>query len=168
ARALLAAAERLARVQELSGCWLVVSDRVDVALASRARGAQLTSRSLAPGDARRLAPQLRLGASVHSVADAEAAARARADWVVAGHVFATASHPGAPGRGGGFVRAVAAAVPVPVIAIGGVTPDRVAALRAEGAHGVAAIRGIWAAAHAGEAVGRYLSAHDAYDRTGAG
>lgn len=168
ARALLRHAERLARIQELSGCWLVVSDRLDVALAAGARGAQLTSRSLAPHDARRVAAALALGASVHSRAEAEAAQADGADWLVVGHVFDTASHPDAPGRGGGFLGDVARAVRIPVIAIGGVTPARVAAVRARGAHGVAAIRGIWGEPHAGDAVGRYLSAHDAHDRESPG
>jgi thiamine monophosphate synthase len=57
---------------------------------------------------------------------------------------------------------VVGAARVPAVAIGGITPERVAAVRREGAHGVAAIRGIWGDAHSGEAVGRYLSAHDAY------
>ena len=40
-------AEGLAAAQGLTGGWLIVNDRVDVALVSGARGAQLTSRSLA-------------------------------------------------------------------------------------------------------------------------
>jgi thiamine-phosphate diphosphorylase len=165
-RMVLAHAERLARIQELSGCWLVVNDRVDLALAAGARGAQLTSRSLRPADARRVAPALRLGASVHALDAAVEAEREGADWVVVGHVFETESHPGEPGRGGEFLARVAATVRVPAVAIGGVTPERVGALVAAGARGVAAIRGIWEAPHAGDAVGRYLSAYDAHDAEG--
>jgi thiamine monophosphate synthase len=84
--------------------------------------------------------------------------------VVLGHVWETASHPGQPPRGRELLAAVAAAVGIPVLAIGGVTPERVAAVRQEGAHGVAVIRGIWGAAHAGEAAARYLSAYDAHHR----
>lgn len=163
ARALVGHAQRLARVQELSGCALVVSDRADVALAAGARGVQLTSRSMEVGDARRVAAALLMGASVHDVDAALGAEAAGADWVVAGHVFDTASHPERPGRGPGFLAAVAAAVRIPVVAIGGVTPARVRALRLGGARGVAAIRGIWGAPHAGEAAAGYLSAYDADD-----
>src|SRR5436853_273940 len=53
-----ALAEGLAAAQGLTGGWLIVNDRLDVALASGARGAQLTSRSLTAGDARRVAPTL--------------------------------------------------------------------------------------------------------------
>lgn len=164
ARALFGHAQRLARIQELTGCWLVVNDRVDVALAAGARGAQLTSRSIEPGDARRIAAGLRLGGSVHSVDEAVAGEQAGADWLVVGHVFDTASHAGTPGRGPEFLVGVAASVRIPVIAIGGITPPRVVGLLRGGAHGVAVIRGIWNAAHAGEAAASYLSAYDAHHR----
>src|SRR5690348_7847476 len=82
-------AEALSDEQEATGCWLVVNDRVDVALASDARAVQLTSRSMSVDDARAIAPELYIGASVHSSADARAAAAAHADWLVAGHVFET-------------------------------------------------------------------------------
>src|SRR5436853_4217265 len=63
-----ALAEGLAAAQGLTGGWLVVNDRVDVALVAGAKGAQLTSKSLTTGDARRIAPHLALGASVHDIA----------------------------------------------------------------------------------------------------
>ena len=50
-----------------------------------------------------------------------------------------------------------------VIAIGGVRPEHIPALRAAGAHGVAAIRGVWHARDAGAAVIEYLSAHGALE-----
>ena len=147
-------------VQERTGCWVVVNDRVDVALASRAAGAQLTSRSLGIEDARRLSDTLPLGASVHAVEDALRAARDGADWVVVGHVYASGSHAGEPGRGVELVRHVAAAVHVPCIAIGGVRPEHVPELRAAGAYGVAAISGIWAARDAERAASDYLSSYE--------
>ena len=89
--------------------------------------------------------------------------------MVAGHIHATPSHPGDPPHGDGLVIAAAAAG-VPVIAIGGVRPSHVRALLGAGAHGVAAIRGIWGQGlptspeHAERAAGEYLSAHDESDR----
>ncbi|HEY9448559.1 MAG TPA: thiamine phosphate synthase, partial [Gemmatimonadaceae bacterium] len=64
----------LLEAQESTGCWVVVNERVDIALATGARGAQLTSRSLTPAEARIVARDLPLGASVHSVVEAVAAA----------------------------------------------------------------------------------------------
>jgi thiazole tautomerase (transcriptional regulator TenI) len=150
----------LEAAQAITGAWLVVNDRVDLALGARARGAQLTSRSLRVADARRAAPGLALGASVHSLDEARAAAGEGATWLVAGHVFATATHPAEEGRGLTFVRALAAAVTIPIIAIGGVRPEHCRVLREAGAYGLAAIRGIWEAPNAERAASDYLSAYD--------
>lgn len=149
-------------LQERTGCWVVVNDRVDIALAAGVRGAQLTSRSITVRDARRMAPALALGASVHAPDEACVAADAGADWVVAGHVFSTPSHQGAPGRGVALVTAVTAAAHIPCIAIGGVRPARIAALLDAGAHGVAAISGIWGASDAERAAIDYLSTYDTH------
>jgi thiamine-phosphate diphosphorylase len=160
ARALLERALELRVAAETTGSWVLVNDRLDVAMAAGATGVQLTSRSLGVADARRVTPTLVIGASVHEPAEAWLAAAAGADFVVAGHVYPTESHPGAPGRGEDFLRTiVAAADGVPVIAIGGITPERAAAVAAAGAHGVAAIRGIWFGDAPGAAK-RYLAAHD--------
>jgi thiazole tautomerase (transcriptional regulator TenI) len=153
-------AEGLEAAQALTGAWLVINDRVDLALAVRARGTQLTSRSLTVADARRAAPALALGASVHTLDEARDASAQGANWLVAGHVFATTSHPGAPERGLSFVREVVDAVGVPVLAIGGVKPEHGGALRDAGVYGVAVIRGIWDAANAERAASDYLSAYD--------
>jgi len=158
----------LAAEQLRGGAWLVVNDRVDLALAAGARAAQLTSRSLTVRQARALAPAtaLRLGASVHGAVEAGFASKDGADWIVTGHVFETPSHPGAPGRGIGHIKDVLAATTTPVIAIGGVRPEHTAMLRAAGAYGIAVIRGIWGEDDAAAAARRYLSAYD--DATGIG
>lgn len=134
-------AVELVVIQQETGCWLVVNDRIDIALAVGARAVQLTSRSLAVADAKRIARGIPVGASVHSIADAEAAERAGADWCIAGNVFPTPSHPERQGGHATFIRAITAAVSIPVIAIGGVTPDDVRVLLDSGAYGVATIRG---------------------------
>ncbi len=155
--------EALAVAQKLTGAWLVVNDRIDVALLVGARGAQLTSRSLAAADARQAAPALALGASVHDVPEGEDAAANGADWLVAGRVVASGlrdGHDPWAGRGMEFIESLVAAVRVPVIAIGGVQPKHCRALRLAGAHGVAVIRGIWDAPNAERAASDYLSCYD--------
>ncbi|HWZ58045.1 MAG TPA: thiamine phosphate synthase [Gemmatimonadaceae bacterium] len=150
----------LAPLAAASGAWLVVNDRVDVALATGVRRVQLTARSLTTAHVHALPGEWHIGLSVHEPAEAAAAEMAGASWVIAGNVFATPSHAGA-GGGLPFVRAVAAATRLPVIAIGGIRPDAVAGLRHAGAAGVAVIRGVW---DAGDAVGAstaYLTAYDA-------
>src|SRR5919202_596093 len=79
-------ARELAEVQRATGAWLVVTDRVDLALVVGARGAQLTSRSIGVADALSVAPTLAVGASVHSAADAHAAADQGATWLVVGQL----------------------------------------------------------------------------------
>lgn len=150
-------AEALMEVARKTGSSLLVNDRVDVALAVDAHGVQLGRRSLDPADARRLlGAGKRIGASVHSADEAREAA-AGADFLVAGPVFATPSHPEAAGAGTGLIEEVAS-LGLPVVAIGGITPARVAGLRDAGAAGVAAIRGIWETRYTGAAVRRYLKA----------
>lgn len=160
---LQALGEALAVAQRLTGAWLVVNDRIDVALAVGARGAQLTSRSLTAGDARCAAPSLKLGASAHELEEGVAAAEGGADWLVAGRVVAGVpreQHSPWAGRGMELIESLAAAVRVPVIAIGGVHPKHCRALRLAGAHGVAVIRGIWDAPNAERAASDYLSCYD--------
>lgn len=134
---------------------LVVNDRVDVALAA-ADGAQVGARGLHAADARRiLAPDDLLGVSVHSVDEARDARAAGADFVLAGTIWRTESHPGRPGAGTGLIREIAG-LGIPTIAIGGVTPERVGEAREAGAAGVAVVRGVWDAPEPAAAVTEYL------------
>jgi thiamine-phosphate diphosphorylase len=150
----------LGDAQESTGCWLVVNERLDVAIAARTHGAQLTTRSITVADARIVAGELPLGASVHSAEEAEAAQHDGANWVVAGHVYPTGSHAGMPGRGAALVKEVVSRSALPCIAIGGVRPEHVGTLRDAGAYGVAAISGIWAAPSAEAAATDYLSHYE--------
>jgi len=156
--ALLDLARRVGAVLEPHGSWLVVNDRVEIARAARARAVQLGRGSLAVRDVRRIAPDLAAGRSVHDAAEAAAAAAEGADYLVAGPVLATASHPALPGAGPGLVRSVAgAAGGLPVIAIGGMTPETAAAVREAGAWGVAAVRALWDAPDPGAAARAFVA-----------
>ncbi len=132
------------------GARVAVNDRIDVALAAGADGVQLGERSLSVAVARGIAPGLQLGASVHGVARAIQAAAGGADWLTFGHVFATRSHPGEPPRGLDELARVVEAVNCPVIAIGGIGPEQVAAVLATGAGGVAVTSAILDAEDPGE------------------
>ncbi len=136
--------------------WLVVNDRVDVALAV-ADGVQVGARGLAAADARRLmGPGRLLGVSVHSVDEARDALAGEPDFLLAGTIWASASHPGRPPAGVGLIREIAA-LGVPTIAIGGVTPERAAEARDAGAAGFAVLRGVWDAPDPVQAIRNYLS-----------
>lgn len=136
---------------------LFVNDRLDVALAVEggAQGVQLRMDGLTPADARRLDPDWWIGVSVHDLEEAGTAQAAGADYLLVGPVYATATHPDRAPLAAERLAAVAA-LGLPVIAIGGVTPDRIPALRAAGAYGAAAIRALWDAADPAGAVRRML------------
>ena len=133
----------------LSACppaRLFVNDRLDVALAAGAAGVQLGQGSLAPEDARRLNPGWWIGKSVHDLREAEAAHAGGADYLLVGPVFPTATHPDRAPLGSARLKEIVG-LGLPVVAIGGVTPERIPELVAEAAiHGVAAIRALWHAA----------------------
>ena len=153
---LYALVRTLAELQGNAGAWLVVTDRVDVALATGARAVQLTSRSIGVADAMGIAPGLAIGASVHSLAEARAAVEARATWLVAGQLKDERRGLVGPRA----LREMVAESRVPVVVIGGVTPGHVRGLCGLGVHGVAAIRGIWEAESAEAAAHSYLAAYD--------
>jgi len=175
-------ASRLVAIQNETGCWLIINDRVDIAASVGAKGIQLASHSLRVHQARVVAPNIPIGISIHSVDEAVAAEADGASWCVAGTVFETPSHPHQPGARIPFIVDVAHAVSIPIIAIGGVKPEQVPLLTAAGAYGIATIRGAgWETdpqrhdtdpspgktrlvgapgAPAGEMITRYISAYD--------
>lgn len=121
---------------------IVVNDRVDVALACCAHGVHLRADSMLPTVVRAMAPPgFLIGRSVHSVEDAESVA-AGADYLIAGTVWTTTSKPGLGGSqllGLEGLSRIVSCVRVPVLAIGGISVDRMAAVAKSGAAGVAAI-----------------------------
>ena len=144
---------------QLSACppaRLFVNDRLDVALAAGAAGVQLGQGSLEPEDARRLNPAWWIGKSVHDLREAEAAHASGADYLLVGPVFPTATHPDWAPLGLARLQEIVG-LGLPVIAIGGVGPERMPELMAGAAiHGVAAIRALWHAADPADAARRLL------------
>lgn len=135
-------------------CPVFVNDRVDVAMVVSATGVHLPENGMPTATARMLVgPDVWIGRSIHSPAEAIAAVDRGADYVFLGPIWPTDSHPGHPGLGPG---AISAAQPATVIAIGGVTPERVPAALEAGAYGVAAIRALWGSADPGATVKRLL------------
>lgn len=124
------------------GVRFLVNDRIDVALAAGADAVQLGRRSLPVSAARRIAPHLRIGVSTHTRDEAVQAARDGAEWITFGHIFPTSSHPGEAPRGLDELAKVVPSVPLPVIAIGGITADNARRTIEAGAAGVAVISAI--------------------------
>lgn len=118
---------------------LLINSSVETALACGSHGVHLGFCSLPIEPARRVMPEKIVGISVHSTAEALAAQNDGANYVVAGHVFATDSKPGQPGRGLAFITQVSSQVEVPVIAIGGISPANAASVIKAGANGIAVL-----------------------------
>lgn len=149
-------ATRLAPEAQEGARWrMLVHDRVDIALATQAQGALLPGHGLPVGPAKALVGQERmLGVSVHSLEQARSAAGQGADFAIFGNVFETESHPGKPGAGLDALSRIVENVRIPVIAIGGITAQRVDDVLAAGASGVAVIRAVSRADDPEAAAGR--------------
>lgn len=121
---------------------LIVNDRADVAKLIDADGVHLGQDDLPPTAARQwLGPNAIIGVSTHSLDQARGAvAQGVADYLGFGPVYATSSklNPD-PVQGITTLRKVCAAVPLPVVAIGGITTATVAEVLAAGASSVAMI-----------------------------
>ncbi|MHB8589054.1 MAG: thiamine phosphate synthase [Candidatus Dormibacteraceae bacterium] len=118
---------------------VLVSSRCDVALASEAAGVNLPEGDIPVAEARTFLGSRLVGRSVHSIAAAQQAQREGADFVIFGPVWQSASHPGSKPVGLAALEHVVRAVRIPVLAIGGVTEERIAECHAAGAAGYAAI-----------------------------
>jgi thiamine-phosphate pyrophosphorylase len=127
------------RLVSASPIPVLVSARCDVVLASGAAGVNLPQRDIPTADARALLGDRLVGRSVHSREGALEAERDGADYVIFGPVWASTTHPDVAPVGVDALSEVAAALRIPVLAIGGVTQDRIAECHGAGAAGFAAI-----------------------------
>lgn len=143
------------------GAAVSINDRLDVALAVGADGVHLAGKSLPPDTARELWDGL-LGVSVHSLEEAKSAAGMGVDYVTFGHVYPTSSKPGMAPRGVRELARIVAALPIPVVAIGGVEASNIHEVLSTGASGVAVISTILASKDP-EAARKLREAADAFD-----
>lgn len=142
------------------GAACIVDDRLDVALAAGAHGVHLGADDLPVARARAVAgPALLIGATVRDASSARRAVAEGASYLGTGPAYPTGTKQGLPSPiGVGGVKAVCAAAVVPVIAIGGVTPERIGPLLAAGVHGVAVVGAVSEAVDPGTAARRLVSA----------
>lgn len=140
-RALLALALAVGKACAEARQLFVVNDRLDVALAASADGVHLPAAGIPAADARRLlGPAALVGCSCHSIADVERARAGGASYATFSPIHDTPSKRqygapiGIPALG------EAAALGLPLVALGGITAENAPEARAAGAYGVAAIR----------------------------
>jgi thiamine-phosphate pyrophosphorylase len=127
------------RLVASAGVPVLISSRCDVALAVGAAGVNLPERDISVADARKLMDDLLVGRSVHSIESALQAEAEDADFVIFGPVWESATHPDLEPAGLSALEDVARAVGIAVLAIGGVTEERIELCLAAGADGYAAI-----------------------------
>jgi thiamine-phosphate pyrophosphorylase len=152
-------AQRLRARCRAAGVPFIVNDRVDVALAVDADGVHLGQDDLPPAAARPLLkPGMILGLSTHSVEQAKTAQAAGADYVAVGSMFPTATKPEFLLVGPALAREVRPVVHVPLIGIGGITPDNAGDVIAAGVDGVAVISAVCAAPDPAAAARRFIAA----------
>jgi thiamine-phosphate pyrophosphorylase len=151
-RPLLALAETLRAATVHTGAFLFVNDRIDVAIAVGADGVHLGGGSVPVEVARRLVgPDALIGVSTHAPGESPVGA----DFAFFGPVWET---PGKTPVGTERLADAVRAAAIPVLAIGGVTAERIPAVRAAGAAGAAVIRAILAAPDVARATRELLAA----------
>jgi thiamine-phosphate pyrophosphorylase len=161
----LRAAERIRELTRRAGAWLIVNDRLDVALASEADGVHLGQTDLPALPARRLIGKRILGVSTHDVAQAREAQAAGADYVGFGPMFATSTKAtGYDARGLERLREVRRAVSLPIVAIGGLDGERGREAIAAGADAAAMIAALTADRDVAATVRRLVATLDSAPR----
>lgn len=159
ARELLAAGADLRALTRAAGALLFVNDRLDVALALEADGVHLGPDDLPVAAARAVAPPpFLIGRSADDVEVARQAVVDGADYIGCGTVYSTSTKPDAGEVIGlaGLGR-VARAVPVPVLAIGGITIERAGEVARTAAFGIAVVGAVMSAPDPARAVRGFLA-----------
>ncbi|WP_416729903.1 thiazole tautomerase TenI [Fictibacillus sp. JL2B1089] len=142
---------------------IIVNDRVDIALCTGVKGVQVAHHSLDVSQVRRALPEMKIGCSVHSVSEAQYAEQNGADFIMYGHIFKTSSKRDAEPRGLDQLQRVVDQTTLPVIAIGGITPENVRNVIETGASGIAVMSGILEAKSSLQAVRLYKQQLEVWD-----
>lgn len=155
---LLPVAQRLAGRCRESGALLIVNDRADLALAAGADGLHVGQDDLPAREARALLrPGMILGVSTHDPEQARRAVADGADYVAVGSIFPTTTKAGFQLVGPELIRRVRPDVPVPLVAIGGITADNASIALDAGADAVAVISALCAVPDPEHATRQFLA-----------
>ena len=143
--AFLAEAERFVALCRRKGVVSIINDNVGIAAKTGADGVHVGQEDLAAGRVRQLlGPDKIIGVSAHTVEEALAAQAAGADYLGTGAAFVTGTKTDAKPISRETIRAICAAVDIPVVAIGGITRDNILELKGCGLDGVAVVSALFA------------------------
>ena len=137
----LAEAQRFVALCREKGAVSIINDNVEIAAQTGADGVHVGQ------EARELlGPDKLIGVSAHSVEEALAAQAAGADYLGVGAAFVTGTKTDAKPISRETIRAITAAVDIPVVAIGGISHDNILELKNCGLDGVAVVSALFAQA----------------------
>ena len=145
--AFLKEAERFVALCRRKGALSIINDNVEIAARTGADGVHVGQEDLEAGRVRELlGPDKIIGVSAHTVAEALAAQAAGADYLGTGAAFVTGTKTDARPISRETIRAITAAVDIPVVAIGGISRDNLLELKGCGLDGVAVVSALFAQA----------------------
>lgn len=143
--AFLAEAEHFVALCRRKGALSIINDNVEIAARTGADGVHVGQEDLEAGRARTLlGPDKLIGVSVHNVEEALRAQAAGADYLGTGAAFVTGTKADAKPISRETIRAITAAVDIPVVAIGGISRDNILELKGCGLDGVAVVSALFA------------------------
>jgi len=158
-RQLLELALEVRGLTSASGALLIVNDRLDIALAAGADGVHLGQEDLPVDVARGMAPDLVIGASTHSAAEAREARDAGASYVNIGPLFPTSTKTwGTEFLGIKGLKEISKGVSIPFTVMGGIKREHVPDLLSAGARTIAVVSAVTAAADPEQAARELLEA----------
>lgn len=139
---------------------VIINDRVDLAVIKKCAGVQLACHSVPGTRVKETFSGMMIGQSIHSAEEAWRVQVTDIDFLLYGHIFNSRSKVGQKPRGTSELEYITSYSKVPVIGIGGITPERTDNLINAGAAGVAVMSGIWKASDPVKAARDYRKALD--------
>ena len=141
----LAEAEAFVSLCRRKGAISIINDNVEIAVKTGADGVHVGQSDLEAGRVRALlGPDKLIGVSAHNVEEALAAQAAGADYLGTGAAFVTGTKTDAKPISKDTIRAICAAVDIPVVAIGGIGTQNISRLAGSGICGVAVVSALYA------------------------
>jgi thiamine-phosphate pyrophosphorylase len=146
----------LRKITKKYSSYLIINDRLDIVLLSKANGLHSPRNGILSKDVKRINKKILTGTSVHSLEEAVKAEKFGFDYIMFGPIFRTASKIkyGKP-QGLKKLKEVCNSVKIPVFAVGGITPPRAKRCVENGAYGVAVISAVMRAKNVKETISEF-------------